>query len=102
MPHGKYISKTTYDTAMEKMFAYTSSKYPLTHWKCVLQCCSKYPPFYLPSIKYDHHHSKITPTILFLVYNLITRCTMNGRYPFNEKCETTSYSKSAAKLYTRK
>ena len=87
---------------MAKICAYPSSKYPLSHWKFVLRCCSQYPTFDLPSLECDHHNFKISPTILFLVYNLIARCTVNCRFPFSEKCETSSYSKLAAKIYTRK
>ena len=39
MPHVKHMCPTAYEIVMEKMCAYKSSNYALTHWKCVYNCC---------------------------------------------------------------
>ena len=43
MPHENHMFQTASDMAMAKMCAYTSSKYALPHWKCVLIFCAKFP-----------------------------------------------------------
>ena len=49
MPHGKNIFQTEYDTDIEKICAYPSSKYALLNWKCVFCCCAQCSCIDLPS-----------------------------------------------------
>ena len=49
MSHGKHIFETAYDMAMVEMCEYPSSKYEISHWKCVLHFCSQFPRIDLPS-----------------------------------------------------
>ena len=49
MPHENNMFPIASGIAMETMCAYLSSNYALTHWKCVLRCCAKYPHMDLPS-----------------------------------------------------
>ena len=76
--------KTSYGMAMAKMCEYSSSKYALPHWKCVMRCCTQFPRIDLPSTYSDYHNSNVSPKIRFHVYNLIVRCTVHVRRPFNE------------------
>ena len=41
MPHGRHIYARASDISKATMCAYKKSYHALTHWKCVLQCCSK-------------------------------------------------------------
>ena len=43
IPHGCHTQNTTVDLATEKICSCTSIHHALPHWKCVLQCCDKYP-----------------------------------------------------------
>ena len=43
MPHGCHIYVSSSEMFMYTMCAYPPSKYALTHCKCVLPCCYKYP-----------------------------------------------------------
>ena len=83
---------------------YPSLKYELPHWKCVLHCCVQYPQIDLPSSESDQHHSNVSPTIRFHVYQHISRCTVYGRQHFNKKkqcqcCEDSTDSFVSAKLH---
>ena len=42
MPHRKYMFQTAYETAKERMRAYSSSKNVLPHWKHVLRCSAQF------------------------------------------------------------
>ena len=49
MPHGKHMFNTLSEIDTATMFAYTLSKYLLTHWKCVLPRCEKFLYIDLPN-----------------------------------------------------
>ena len=43
MPHGLHIYAKAYNMEKAKMCEYPQSDHSFTHWKCVLQCCAKFP-----------------------------------------------------------
>ena len=107
MPNGNNMSKTAYNIEMATMCVYTSSKYALPHFKCVLRCCAQCSWIGIPSPESDHHNSNFIPIICFCVYQHIEHCTVYDRRPFNEKkqfqlCEAYAYSIVTEKLYTIK
>ena len=56
MPHGRHIYAKAYDMANATMCAYPLSDHALTHWKCVLWCCSERPHINLPDQETNKKH----------------------------------------------
>ena len=107
MTHGRHIYAKSSDMLKAKMCAYPQSDHSLTHWKCVLRCCAKFPCVNIPDrVKHDQYYD-ITPSILLHIYLLILRCTAHGRIILNDKkvcfmCKHDSASEQYRKMYTRK
>ena len=89
------------------MCAYTQSDHALTHWKCVLKRCAKFPCVNITDQETDGQYYDTSPSIRFHIYNLISRCTKHGRLPLNDKkicrmCKQESSLEQPKKIYTRK
>ena len=89
------------------MCEYSSSKYVLPHWKCVLQWCAQFQWIDITSPESDYHNSNVSPIIRFNVYQHSVCCTVHVRRPFNENkqcqlCEASTDSIVTTELYTRK
>ena len=63
MLYGKQMFQTAYEIAMSKILAYSSSKYALPHWKCVLRCCMQFSWMDFTSAESYHNSSNVSPTI---------------------------------------
>ena len=85
MPHGRHIYAKSYDMAMTTMCEYSQSDHALPHWKCLLQCCVKYPKINLPDQETDDQYPDTSPSIRFHSYHLIERCTKYGWLPLTDK-----------------
>ena len=83
--NGRHIYATSADMAMHTICAYPPSQNVLPHWKYVLYCCFKFPRIYLSDQEPDRHNYNESPSIRFHIYHLISRCTVHGRRPLNEK-----------------
>ena len=57
MPHGRHIYAKEYDMARAKMCVYPQLDHTLPHWKCVFQCCTKFPRVNLPDQETDYQYS---------------------------------------------
>ena len=53
MSHVRHIHAKAYDMAKARMCAYSQSDHELTHWKCVLRCCAKFPGIIIPDQETD-------------------------------------------------
>ena len=89
------------------MCSYPHSDHALPHWKCVMQCCAKFPCVNLPDQETNDQYSDTIPSILFHIYHLIARFTTHGRLPLNDKKVVVSVNrimlqKQSTKIYTRK
>ena len=83
MPHGKYMFQTEYETAKERMCAYSSSKNVLPHWKHVLRCSAQFSRIDLSITELVQKNPNVIPTINVYVYQHIVHCTVHVRHPFN-------------------
>ena len=90
MPHGRHIYAKEYDTAKEKMCAYSQSDHALPHWKCVIRCCDKCPIVNISDQKIDDQYSETIPSIGFHIYHLIVRFSTYVRLPLNYKKNVAS------------
>ena len=88
MPHGHHIYDKVYYVAKAKMCAYSQSDHALPYWKCVLQCCVKFPSINITEQEIDYQYPNPTPSISFHIYHLIARCTKHVRLPLtdNKSC----------------
>ena len=107
MPHGHRIYAKAYDTAKEKMCAYSQSDHALPHWKCVLRCCTQCTSINLPDQETYDKHPNTSPSIRFQIYHLIGRCKKHGRLTLTDKkicrkCQQDTAPGQSTKLYTRK
>ena len=89
------------------MCAYPQSDHSLTHWKCVMQCCSKFPSINLPDQETDDQYPDNSPSIRFHLYHIIALCTKHGIFPLTDKnicrkCKQDTVSGQSTKIYTRK
>ena len=106
MPHGHHIYATSSDMAMVKMCAYPSYQNALPHLKFVLRCCANFPRIGIPDQKSYRHNSNTSHSIRFHIYHLISRFTVHGRRPIDEKkiyhiCLQDPATVSPAKIYTK-
>ena len=86
---------------------YSHSDHELPHWKCVLQCCAKFPIINLLDQETDDQYPNTSPSISFHVYHLIGSCTKHGRLPLTDKeiCCKLQHDTASGQLiiiYTRK
>ena len=65
MPHGRHIYAKSSDTAKAAMCTYPQSDHALTHWKCVLSCCSECTYINLPYQETDKKIKKQHPQLGF-------------------------------------
>ena len=56
----------------------------LPKWKYVLRCCAKCSCVNITDQETDDQYSNKTPSIRFLIYHTISRCTANGRIMLND------------------
>ena len=89
------------------MFAYSQSYHALSHWKCVLRCCAKFPSINLYDQETDYQYPDTSPSIHFRIYHLISSCNKHGRIPLTDnksclKCQHDTDSVQSTKIYTRK
>ena len=85
MQHRHHIYDKAYCMAKATMCAYSQSYHALTHWKYVLRCCAKCTIINLPDQETDDQYPDTSPSIRFLIYHLIARCTKHGRLPLTDK-----------------
>ena len=107
MPHGFHIYATVAEMYMKIMCAYPPYQHALSHWKCVLVCCSNLPHIDILDQYSDRRNSNASPSINFHFYHLIARCTVRERQPLDEKkicslCLQDLDNVTHAKIYTRK
>ena len=107
MPHGCRINKTAEHISISTMCDVTLYQHDLTHWKCVLCCCSKCPSIVEPNYELHSNTQRVCPTFLFNIHTVVSRCTLRGRRPFEEKricvlCSTVKSVNSNGKVYFRK
>ena len=89
------------------MCAYPQSDHALSHWKCVLRCCSKCPFVNISVQETDDQYSNTRPSNRFHIYHIIAQCTAHGRLPLNDKkiCNMSKQyydSEQPTRIYTRK
>ena len=85
MPHGRHIYARAYDMAKATIYVYSQSDYALPHWKCVLQCCAKFPSINLTDQETEYQYTDTSPSICFHIYHIIARCTKHGRLQLTDK-----------------
>ena len=106
MTNGRHICAKAYDMAKAKMCAYPQSDHALPHWKCVMRCCDKCTSVNITDQETDDQYSDTSPSILFHIYHLISRCSTHGRLLLTDKnvrkCKQDSVSEKFTKIYTRK
>ena len=56
IPHGNNIYQTASDMDMATMCAYLLYQHTLTHWRCVLCCCSNCPCIDIPNQESNHNN----------------------------------------------
>ena len=66
------------------MCAYPQSDHALTHWKCVIKCCSNCPSINIPDQEIDDQYSNTSTSIRFQIYHTIASCSTHVRLPLNE------------------
>ena len=71
MRHGRHIYAKAYDVAKATMCAYPQSYHVLTHCKCVLQCCAKYPSINISEQETDDQYPDTSPSNNFHIYHKI-------------------------------
>ena len=107
MPHGCYIYSKASNMSKSKMCEYPQPYHSLSHWKCVLRCCKKFPCVNLPDQETYDQYSYTIPSISFHIYHIIARCTAHGRIPLNDKKVCRRYkqdstSEKSTNIYTIK
>ena len=85
MPHVHHIYSKASDTEKAAMCTYPQSDHALTHWKCVLRCCSRCPCINIPDKETDNQYSETTLSVRFRIYHTIVHCTARGRIPLKDK-----------------
>ena len=74
MPYGHHIYAKASAMAKATMCAYPQSDHVLSHWKCVMKCCAKFPSVNITDQETDDQYTDTIPSIRFLIYHLIARC----------------------------
>ena len=102
MPHGCNIYAKASDISKATMYAYPQSYHVLSHWKCFLQCCAKFPSINIPDQETYDKYSDTIPSIRFHIYHIIVRCTTHRRLKLNDnkifcKCKQDSVSEKSTK-----
>ena len=85
VPHGLHIHAKSYDMTKATVCAYPQSDHAFTHWKCIIQCCEKCPIVNLPDQETYDQYSDTSPSIIFHIYHLVSRCTTHDRLPLTDK-----------------
>ena len=85
MPHECHIYSKAYNMSKATMCAYPQSDHALTHWEFGMQYCAKCQCVNLPYQEKNDQYSDTSPSIIFHIYHLISRCKTHGRFTFNEK-----------------
>ena len=107
MTHRRHIYAKASYISKARICAYPQSDHALTHWKCVLICCAKYPCVNLTDQETDDQYYDISTSIRFHIYHLILCCTTQGRLPLDDRkicrtCKQDSDSEQPTIIYTRK
>ena len=84
-PRGRQIYAAAANTSMDTMCAYPPYQHELTHCKCVLRFCSNCQRIDLLYQESDRHHSNTSPSICFIIYNLIAHFSVHVRLPLDER-----------------
>ena len=82
--------------AKATLCAYSKSDHALPHWKCVLQCCAKFPRINLPDQETDDQYLDTSPSIRFHIYHIIASCKKHGRLPLTDKKICRKYQQDTA------
>ena len=85
MPHECHIYAKASDMANATMCAYPHYYHALTHWKCLLRCCSKCPCINLPDQETKKKYEETTTSIRFHIYHIIGCCSAHGRIQLKDK-----------------
>ena len=107
MPPGRHIYAKAYDMAKATICVYPQSDHSLPHYKCVMQCCDKFPSINLPDQVIDDQYHNTIPSISFHMYHIIALCTTHGKLLLTDKeivhkCKQDTASYQSTKIYTRK
>ena len=72
---------------MEKatICGYPHSDQALSHYKCILQCCVKYPCVNIPDQETYDRYSNMTPSIRFHIFYIIANCAAHIKLTLNDK-----------------
>ena len=94
------------DMAMATIFTCTSQHHGLTHWKCALHFCYKFPFISIPRPEKNKDVTNMCSTIRFRVYRDVSRCTVHGIRPCEEfsicsMCYTDLNYLTPVKVYAR-
>ena len=85
MAHGRHIYAKASDMEQATMCAYPQSDHALPQCKLVLRCCADYTCINIPDQETYNKNSDTTPSIMFHVYHIVTRCTDHGIIPLKDK-----------------
>ena len=80
MPHGRHIYAKESDMANATMCAYPHSDNALTHWKCVLRCCSECPCINLPDQETNKNMNKQHPQLGFTFITSLDVVLLMGEF----------------------
>ena len=94
MPRGSHIYAKASDIENVTMCTYTQSEHALPHWKYVLWCFYKCPCINIPDQETYNKNSDTTPSIMFHIYHIVTRCTDHGIIPSKDKKYVTCVNKN--------
>ena len=83
-PYGRHIYAKATDMENSTMCTYHQSDHALTHWKCVLWCCSNCTCINLPDQEIDKKHEKQHPQLGFTFITSL-RCTDHGIIPLKKR-----------------
>ena len=103
--HGCHIYNYAADMAISKMCPGPSQYHGLPHWKYVLRCCEKCPGISIPCLESNKYESKMCSKIRFSVNRNVSRCTVHGIHPYEERtiyslCYTDLSYVTPVKVYT--
>ena len=86
--------------AKATMYAYSQSDHALPHWKCVLQCCAKFPSINFLDQETDDQYPDTSPSIRFHIYHMIASCSKHGRLSVTDKksCSRCQQDTTSGKL----
>ena len=103
MPHERCIYTKAYDIAKATMCSNPQSDYSLPHWKCILQCCAKFPIINIHDQKKNDQYPDTSPFIRFHSYHLTLNCTKHDRIQLTHKksfckCQQDTASGQSTKI----